>query len=156
MLVLPSSRRSPTSSSFSVLCGTLQGNELAAQDTRQEYEGVRAVDSVEHLLAETAHVIDLFGIAIVLYGFVIAGIGFVRAEIRRLLKGGSMEACHRVRIQLGTYILTGIEFMIASDIINTVLTRELMDLAFVAALVLIRSAISFFLAREVHDLREEG
>lgn len=105
-------------------------------------------------MQEIAHYIDWFAIAIILYGFVIAGFGFVRAEIGRIAKGGGMEACHHVRIQLGTYILTGIEFMIAADIIGTVLTRELMDLAFVGVLVVIRSAIGFFLARDVKELKE--
>lgn len=112
------------------------------------------METVHLVLAETAHFIDLFGIAIIMYGFAISAFGFVRAELRRFVTHGTMEACHRVRIQLGTYILTGIEFMIASDIIGTVLTRELMDLAFVAALVVIRSAISFFLAKEVKELSE--
>lgn len=49
----------------------------------------------------------------------------------------------------------GIEFMIASDIIDTVLTRELIDLAFVIALVFMRTAISFFLAREAQELKQE-
>ena len=42
--------------------------------------------------------------------------------------------------------------MIASDIIHTVITRELMDLLFVGLLVLIRTAISFFLGKEVAEL----
>ena len=83
------------------------------------------------------------------------GIGFVRAEIKRFKNPGDMAVCHQIRIQLGTYILTGIEFMIASDIIHTVLTRELTDLAFVAALVVIRTAISFFLGREIKELANE-
>jgi uncharacterized membrane protein len=56
------------------------------------------------------------------------------------------------RQTLGAYILTGIEFMIASDIIHTVITRELTDLLFVGLLVVIRTAISFFLGKEVAEL----
>ena len=59
------------------------------------------------------------------------------------------------RTILGTYILTGLEFMIASDIIHTVITRELTDLIFVGLLVLIRTAISFFLGREILELQHE-
>ncbi|MBR9825279.1 MAG: DUF1622 domain-containing protein [Alphaproteobacteria bacterium] len=49
----------------------------------------------------------------------------------------------------------GIEFMIASDIIHTVISRELEDLIFVAALVAIRTAISFFLGKELAEARQE-
>ncbi len=61
----------------------------------------------------------------------------------------------KLRIELGTYILVGIEFMIASDIIQTVVKRQLSDLAFVSALVAIRTAISYFLGREVAEVRHE-
>lgn len=45
--------------------------------------------------------------------------------------------------------------MIASDIIHTVISRELEDLIFVAALVAIRTAISFFLGKELAEARQE-
>ncbi len=53
--------------------------------------------------------------------------------------------------------LVGIECMIASDIIQTVVKRKLADLALVSALVAIRTAISFFLGRELAAAcRESG
>ena len=113
------------------------------------------MELIDHFLEDVAHYVDLFGILIILYGFVISGIGFVRAEVKRLKDPGNLVVCHSIRIQLGSYILTGIEFMIASDIIHTVLTRELTDLVFVAVLVVIRTAISFFLGREIKELANE-
>ena len=114
------------------------------------------VEVLEHV----AVVIDLIGVAIILYGFVVSLFAFLAGEARRLRHGGSILACHKVRLELGAYILLGIEFMIASDIIHTVLSRELNDLIFVAALVAIRTAISFFLGRELaearHDARDDA
>ena len=104
-------------------------------------------------LEQAAQYIDLIGIAIVLYGFVRAAIMFVARELGRLRSQFSWQSCQQVRLELGTYILIAIEFMIASDIIHTVISRELMDLVFVSALVLIRTAISFFLGRELAELR---
>ena len=112
------------------------------------------MDTLTHWLEQIAVGIDLVGIAIILYGFVLASWGLVRAEIARFSNNHSRMHLQDVRIELGCYILAGIEFMIASDIIHTVLSRELMDLAFVSALVLIRTAISFFLSREVKELGE--
>ena len=111
--------------------------------------------TVSHVLELVATGIDLFGVAIILFGFVVStarllgslamGVGFRR----------DLADLHAVRLQLGVYILVGIEFMIASDIIHTVLTRELEDLIFVGALVAIRTAISFFLGRELMEARKE-
>ncbi|MEL6387176.1 MAG: DUF1622 domain-containing protein [Pseudomonadota bacterium] len=112
---------------------------------------------IGHPIAETLEVIaafiDLIGVAIILFGFLVAlwklfsslshGIGF-----RRELMGLDIA-----RNTLGLYILTGLEFMIASDIVHTVITREISDLIFVGLLVLIRTAISFFLGREIMELK---
>lgn len=113
------------------------------------------MSALEHLLELIARGVDLVGIIIVLYGFTLAAWGLVAAEIGRVKGTFSGLRLQQVRIQLGGYILMGIEFMIASDIIQTVLSRELMDLAFVSALVVIRTAISFFLSREVKDLEHD-
>jgi uncharacterized membrane protein len=60
---------------------------------------------------------------------------------------------HAARRTLATYILTALEFMIASDIIHSAITRNVSDLYFVALLVAVRTAISYFLTREIKDLR---
>ncbi len=103
-----------------------------------------------------ALIIDLIGITIILYGFVVALIQFITVELKRFQTHASASACQSVRLTLGMYILLGIEFMIASDIIHTVLSRELGDLIFVAALVAIRTAISFFLGKELQEARRSS
>ena len=113
------------------------------------------MSGLEHGLEFVARCVDLVGIAIVLYGFALAAGGLVTTELGRFNGRFSEVRLQNVRIQLGGYILMGIEFMIASDIIQTVLSRELEDLIFVSALVIIRTAISFFLAREVKELSEQ-
>lgn len=112
------------------------------------------LEPVVHLLEGVAVGIDLIGMTIILYGFAISLCTFILVEIRRWRSGGSVMECQNVRLELGTYILLGIEFMIASDIIHTVISRELEDLIFVAALVAIRTAISFFLGKELAEARQ--
>ena len=110
--------------------------------------------AIEQTLELIARGVDLIGIAIVLWGFVLSLGRLLAAEAGRLKGDGGIVACHRIRLELGTYILLGIEFMIASDIIQTVLSRELEDLIFVSALVVIRTAISFFLGRELAEVEQ--
>ncbi|MGX6647875.1 DUF1622 domain-containing protein [Maricaulaceae bacterium MS644] len=105
------------------------------------------------VLETLAVIIDLIGIAIVLYGFAVALVAFFKREAARYRAGESAYACQSVRLTLGMYILLGIEFMIASDIIHTVISRALGDLLLVAALVAIRTAISFFLGKELEDAK---
>ena len=109
-----------------------------------------------HAITETlelmAMLIDLFGVGLILFGFFVAllrllGSLHMGAGLRHELSG-----INRARTTLAAYILTGLEFMIASDIIHTVITREFTDLIFVGLLVLIRTAISFFLGKEVMEL----
>ena len=109
------------------------------------------ITAISGVLEYVALGIDLIGVLIILYGFVLSLIGLIRSELGRFDGGGGVVACMGIRRQLGVYILTGIEFMIASDIIHTVVSRELESLYFVSALVVIRTVISFFLGRELAE-----
>lgn len=124
-----------------------------------EAEG--ATDLLETDLAAVAHVlewvsagIDMMSIVIILIGAVRFVLGFLAAEVR----GNTtlrLQGIDRNRMELGRYILAGLELLIVSDIIHTALTLELRDLAFLGLLVLIRSMISFFLDREIQQIQEE-
>ena len=130
-------------------------------------EGMTGGTSLEHLpfgLAEPllmglegiAVLIDLIGVFLILFGFIIAMLkllGGLRMGLGLFHDLGNLNTARTV---LATYILTGLEFMIASDIIHTVITRELTDLIFVGLLVLIRTAISFFLGKEVMELEHKA
>ena len=99
-------------------------------------------------------VIDLFAILLLLIGAVRFVLGVARAELSgdesRRLRGTNRE-----RIELGRYILAGLELLIVSDIIHTALSLAVADLVFLGLLVLIRSLISFFLDRELGEVRRE-
>jgi uncharacterized membrane protein len=98
--------------------------------------------------------IDLAAIAIMLIGAFRFILGFAAAEVRA-------DAAARVqgidgnRMELGRYILAALELLIVSDIIHTALSFQLKDLLFLGLLVLIRSVISFFLDREIREIRAE-
>ncbi|WP_432255946.1 DUF1622 domain-containing protein [Limimaricola sp. AA108-03] len=101
-----------------------------------------------------AAIIDLFAIALLLVGAVRFIIGVSWAEIRRE-DAARVRGVNRERIELGRYILAGLELFIVSDIIHTALSLELADLVFLGLLVIIRSLISFFLDRELEQVKHE-
>ena len=99
-------------------------------------------------------VIDLFAILLLLIGAVRFILGVARAEVSRD-ETRRLRGTNRERIELGRYILAGLELLIVSDIVRTSLSLALADLLFLGLLVLIRSLISFFLDRELGELRRE-
>lgn len=101
-----------------------------------------------------AAVLALLAIVVMLIGVVRFGIGFVHAEVTRD-RDERTRVINMERVELGRYILAGLELFIVSDIIHTALSLDFMNLLYLAMLVLIRSAISFFLDREMEQSRRE-
>lgn len=107
-----------------------------------------------HGLEWVAVGIDLLAIALMLIGAIRFVIGCARAELNRN-DDKRVRGINHERQELGRYILAGLELLIVSDIIHTSLSLKLDDLLFLGLLVIIRSAISFFLDREIREIREE-
>jgi len=99
--------------------------------------------------------INLVGVMIVIWGFVVASIGFIRMKLHHHSSTFFLIEANKVRAILGTYILFGLEFMIAADIIHTFLKPTQEDLIVLATIVAIRTVISYFLGREVDDARRD-
>jgi uncharacterized membrane protein len=98
--------------------------------------------------------IELAAIALLVIGALRFIIGVAGAEIAR---SGTerVTRTNRERIELGRYILAGLELFIVADIIRTALSLAFADLLFLGMLVVIRSIISYFLDRELKELRRE-
>jgi uncharacterized membrane protein len=109
---------------------------------------------VAHALEWVSDGIDIVSIAIMLIGAVRFMLGIAGAELRgdALLR---VQGIDRKRTELGRYILAGLELLIVSDIIHTALSLALGDLLFLGLLVLIRATVSYFLDREIRQIREE-
>ncbi|MEX3315802.1 DUF1622 domain-containing protein [Sulfitobacter sp. PS-8MA] len=98
--------------------------------------------------------IDIAAILLLLIGAARFIIGVVIAEIA---KSGPdrVRRTNRERIELGRYILAGLELFIVSDVIHTAISLRFSDLLFLLLLVIIRSITSFFLDRELEQLKKE-
>ncbi len=122
----------------------------------QTEEGVlhRHLGPLVEALEWIAAGIDLFAIALLLLGAARFIVGVARAEFRRE-DSERVQRTNRERIELGRYILAGLELFIVSDIIHTALSLAFADLIFLGLLVVIRSLISFFLDRELEQVKQE-
>ena len=99
--------------------------------------------------------IDLFAILVLLLGAVRFVVGFVQAEMEFRDDLRRVRGINQERVELGRYILAGLEILIVSDIIHTALSLAMADLVFLGLLVVIRSIISFFLDRELAEVKRE-
>ena len=99
--------------------------------------------------------INLFGIAIVFWGFVVVAIGFIRIKLHHHTVVYFLKEANEIRAVLVTYILCGLEVMIAGDIIHTFIKPSQEDLIVLATIVGIRTVISYFLGREVDQARKD-
>jgi len=100
---------------------------------------------------------DLQGYTIEQYGYQLGrhwGIGQGGENNGVLLIVAKAE--RKVRIEVGYGLEGELTDAISSNIIHTVITREFADLLFVGLLVIIRTAISYFLGKELAELEAMG
>jgi uncharacterized membrane protein len=101
----------------------------------------------EHLVAGSARIVELAGVAVLLLGALFAAGAFSRRLARRAAFDG---AYHRLRADLGRAILLGLELLVIADIIGTVaIEPTLQNLTVLALIVAIRTFLSFALELEV-------
>ncbi len=102
----------------------------------------------EHLISGAAKIVELAGVAVLLFGAILAaGVFTVRVARRRALH----DAYHSLRADLGRAILLGLELLVIADIIGTVaIEPTLQNLGVLAVIVVIRTFLSFTLELEVN------
>ena len=99
--------------------------------------------------------ISLIGIAVIIYGALMAIVAFIKTEVTSFYNKNKIHALMSIRADLGVYLLLGLELLIAADIITTILDPKLMELAILAGIVLLRTILSLFLNKELKELKEQ-
>ncbi len=61
----------------------------------------------------------------------------------------------RVRLGLGRFLTLGLEFQLASDVLRTAIAPSFREIGQLAAIAAIRTALNYFLAREIAVERSE-
>jgi len=116
--------------------------------------------NIEHLIViffnQIAIIIDIIGLLIIIWGFILAFIDFIKKEFTKFNKKESIIDSQIIRCKLGTYLLLGLEFLIASDVINSVIHKSLNELKFLIAIVAIRTVIAYFLGKEIESLEQKN
>ena len=104
------------------------------------------------LLNITSLWIGVIGIIVMVWGVLLVILEFLRLEYTTLKKKQielTQHSRNNLRRHLGSYILLGLEFMIAGDIIHTILRPNQEALIVLGSIVAIRTVISYFLHKEL-------
>ena len=97
--------------------------------------------------------INLFSILVLLWGVVVSGYSFFVAVFMRKTANDRQIQIHRAKVELGGFVLLGLEILIVADIIETVINPTFDDILRLAAIVAIRTVISFFLNKEIQEAK---
>lgn len=89
---------------------------------------------------------------IIVYGVIRGLIELVLVEIGSLKSARDTSVSfERIRYDIGFHLLLGLEFLIAADIVRTIIRPTLDELAILGGIVAIRTVISYFLGKEVEQ-----
>ena len=98
------------------------------------------------IISTAGYAIEAIGVLVVVVGSVLSSVTFVRSY-RQLPEGVAYSSLRR---QLGRSIIIGLEFLIAGDIIRTVIVADTLEnVAVLGIIILIRTFLSMTLHLEI-------
>lgn len=104
-------------------------------------------------------VVDLMVRLVEAAGALIIFLGAVWAFGRFLLVGvrggGVGREFNKIRLSLGRFLALGLEFQLAGDVLRTAIAPSFTEIGQLAAIAAIRTALNYFLSREIADERAE-
>lgn len=114
-------------------------------------EGVLSEDLLREYVDLLVRVVEAAGALIIFVGAVIAFVRFVLAAV----SGHRVHEFTRVRLGLGRYLVLGLEFQLASDVLKTAVAPSFEEIGKLAAIATIRTVLNHFLGKEIAKEREE-
>jgi uncharacterized membrane protein len=112
---------------------------------------------ISTLLHHASTGISLVGVAVITYGVLVGLAGFARSELDSLRHPGTDPQRAQLRQLLGCHLLLGLEFLIAADIIETLMkpaVNDFKDLIVLGSTIIVRTVISRSLDAELKAVQE--
>ncbi len=118
------------------------------------------------LAADANHIVDsamelalpllkALSVLVIMWGVVCAAMRLVGMEIKLLQGKPYKRDAAVIRQHLGFYLLLGLEFLIAVDVIETLMHPDWKELGVLAGLVVLRSLMSFSLHWELKEIEND-
>ena len=101
--------------------------------------------------------VDYLRLVIEAIGAAIVGIGALSTAFRYALTllGLREYTNTEIRLYLGRFLALGLEFQIGADILSTAVAPTFDDVLLLGAIVVIRTALNYFLSKELERERQE-
>ena len=110
------------------------------------------METIKETFSIIAELIDIIGVLILLYGFLKALIKYASAEFSKNPLSFPVRSLQEIRCGISIYILLALDFLIASDIIHTIMEISQNQLIELGVIVILRTGIGYFLGKEVEEL----
>ncbi|MEP6647061.1 MAG: DUF1622 domain-containing protein [Saprospiraceae bacterium] len=111
------------------------------------------VMNLHELYKQIVIVIELVATIMLVFGFMKTAILYFITESRQLSKTAKQMDFSSLRALLGSYILMGLDMYIVADLIHSLIEPTMQDLLMLGLIVVIRTAIGFFLSKEIVEIR---
>lgn len=108
-------------------------------------------EGLRDAVALAGRVVEAGGAMVIVCGVVLAFVRFVVTALRDQRAASFVP----IRLDLGRFLALGLEFQLASDILRTAIGPTFREIGELAAIAAIRTALNFFLAREIREERAE-
>jgi uncharacterized membrane protein len=97
--------------------------------------------------------IKVVAVLVVAWGAIEAAIGCVSLIVGRQTGHGARKAVWR---RFGAWLVLGLEFELAADIVETVISPEWIDIAQLGAIAVIRTFLNYFLEKDLETAAQEA
>jgi len=108
------------------------------------------MDFLHGIIGIVSFILNIIGALITIWGIVVCLWEFVRKEFCN--EKEIIQQNEAIRIKLGSYLILALEFFIASDIVRTIITPSWESLGMLAAIVIIRTVLSYFLTKDLRKV----
>ncbi|GGW16573.1 hypothetical protein GCM10018980_19910 [Streptomyces capoamus] len=108
--------------------------------------------TVRDVIGVLVRLIESAGALIIFIGAVWAFVQFVTAGVRGR---GKVAGFNRIRLSLGRFLVLGLEFQLAGDVLRTAVAPSFAEIGQLAAIAAIRTVLNYFLGREIAEERAE-
>lgn len=104
---------------------------------------------IKNILEALIIALQGLSIIIIIWGVFLCVINFIKAETSSNDRLNIVQTIISIKNHLGSYILLGLEVLISADIIESIINPTSSDILRLAAIVIIRTIISYFLNKEM-------
>ncbi len=114
-------------------------------------DGFLSEDVLREYVDLLVRLVEAASALIIFVGAVLAFFGFVRAALSRRRDRDFTD----VRLGFGRYLVLGLEFQLASDVLTTAIAPTFEQIGKLAAIAAIRTVLNYFLGKEIAEERAE-